>query len=304
MLQARPHRQSARHDKAILISDSDQFISETRLLLSSSEAMSLLMATTVDEAIRLIQQERCYCAIVDNALANGTGVKAVTRLRHELGWPELTIPIILITGRTTMETIRNAVLAGVDEVLSTPLTSQTLAGRMLATRLRPRPFVSSAGYDGPCRRSRTGKALVASELRRASDMCPVQMRRLAREVHGHLVTYQATQRAIQLLGPSTLHSALEELGDATTDLYETAFPLQDARISGLALLCQTLAASHDGVRKDPTLLLATLRDLLAVLESRLQRAASRMQNKRGRVAVVGETRRNAAPSVTDHFGSA
>ena len=42
MLQARPHRQSARHDKAILISDSDQFISETRLLLSSSEAMNLL----------------------------------------------------------------------------------------------------------------------------------------------------------------------------------------------------------------------------------------------------------------------
>jgi len=277
MLQPRPHRHSTRHDKAILISDRGQFISETRLLLGSDEVQNLLMATTVDDAIRLIQRESCYCALVDNALATGTGIQAVIRLRHELGWPALTIPVILIAGRTTMDIIRSAVLAGVDEVLSTPLAPETLAGRMLATRLRPRPFVSSAGYDGPCRRRRSGEALVATELRRADDISPAQMRRLARDVHGHLVTYQATQRAIQLLSPSMLQGNLEELSDATVDLYEATFPLQDARISGLALLCQTLAASHNDVRRDPTLLLATLRDLLAILESRLKRAASRIE---------------------------
>jgi hypothetical protein len=48
----------------------------------------------VDDAIRLIQRESCYCALFDNALAGGTGIDAVTRLRRELGWPELTIPAI------------------------------------------------------------------------------------------------------------------------------------------------------------------------------------------------------------------
>jgi DNA-binding response OmpR family regulator len=277
MLQPRPHRHSTRHDHAILISDSGPFISEIRLLLGSDEVKYLLMATTVDDAIRLIKSQGCYCAIIDSGLATGTGIQAVTRIRHELGWPELTIPIILITERSTMDTIRSAVLAGVDEVLSMPLAPKTLASRMLATRIQPRPFVSSAGYDGPCRRRRAPDGLVANGLRRMEDISPTQMRRLAREVHLHLVTYQATQRAIELLSPSMLHSGLDDLSDATAGLYESTFTLQDARISCLAMLCQTLAASPDDVRKDPTLLLSTLRDLLALLESRLNRAASRIQ---------------------------
>jgi hypothetical protein len=60
MLQPRPYRRSTRHDKAILISDRGQFISETRLLLSANDVTNLLMATTVDDAIRLIQRESCY----------------------------------------------------------------------------------------------------------------------------------------------------------------------------------------------------------------------------------------------------
>lgn len=241
MLQPRPYRHSTRHDKAILISDRGQFISETRLLLSANDVTNLLMATTVDDAIQLIQRESCYCALVDNALAGGTDIDAVTRLRRELGWPELTVPVILITERTSMEVLRDAMLAGVDEVLLATMTPELLAGRMLGTRPRARPFVSSAEYGGPCRRRRSGEALVANELRRANDMAPVQMRRLARDVHSHLVTPQATQRAIQLLNPSMPGCNLEDLSDATADLYQASFPLQDARISGLALLCQTLA---------------------------------------------------------------
>lgn len=277
MLQPRPHRHSTSHDKAILISDRGPFISELRLLLGSDEVKNLLMATNADDAMRLIQSEGCYCALIDSALASGTGIQAVTRFRHELGWPELTIPIILITERTTMNTIRSAVLAGVDEVLSMPVAPKALASRMLATRIRPRPFVSSAAYDGPCRRRRPLESLVANGLRRVDDMSPTQLRRLSREVHLHLVTYQATQRAIELLSPSMLNGGLDDLSEAIAGLYEATFPLQDARISGLALLCQTLAASSDDVRKDPTLLLATLRDLLALLENRLNRAASRIQ---------------------------
>ena len=295
MLQPRPYRHSTRHDKAILISDRGQFISETRLLLSPNDVANLLMATTVDDAIRLIQRESCYCALVDNALAGGTDIDAVTRLRRELGWPELTIPVILITERTSMEAIRNATLAGVDEVLLAPMTSELLAGRMLGTRPRARPFVSSAEYGGPCRRRRSGEALVANELRRANDMAPVQMRRLARDVHSHLVTYQATQRAIQLLNPFMPGCSLADLSDATADLYEASFPLQDARISGLALLCKTLAASQDSLRNDQTLLLATLRALLAVLESRLQRAASRIQLHSRKADLHRETAGSLAP---------
>jgi len=277
MLQPRPYRHSARHDKAILISDRGQFISETRLLLSPNDVTNLLVATKVDDAIRLMQRESCYCALVDNALAGGTGIDAVTRLRRELGWPKRTIPVFLITERTSVEAIHNAMLAGVDEVLLASMTPESLTGRMLRARLRARPLVSSAGYGGPCRRRRSGEALVANELRRANDMAPVQMRRLARDVHSHLVTPQATQRAIQLLNPSMPGCNLANLSDATADLYEASFPLQDGRISGLALLCKTLAASQDNVRKNQTLLLPPLRALLAVLESRLQRAASRIQ---------------------------
>ena len=279
MLRLRPQRDTARQNNAILISDSGQFISQTRLLLSASEAQNLLAATTIDEAIRLIQIDSCYCALVDNAFAGGTGIQAVGRLRRELGWPSLAIPVILIAEQATMQTIRRAVLEGVDEVISVPLTPETLDGRMLATRLRPRRFVSSAGYDGPCRRGRGTAPLVASELRRADDVHPSQLRRLAREVHVYMVVYHATQRAIQLLSTSMLHNTLVELRDAANDVYEAALPLQDARVESLAWLCQTLAASPGNFRRDPTLLHGTLRDLLALVEHRLQRTANRLQKQ-------------------------
>jgi DNA-binding NarL/FixJ family response regulator len=217
MLQPRPHRHSPRHDHAILISDRGPFISGIRLLLGPDEVKRLLMASSVDDAIRLMQSQSCYCAIVDNALATGRGIQAATRFRQELGWPELTIPILLITERSTMDTIRSAVLAGVDEVLSMPMAPKTLASRMLAAR-RPRTFVSSAGYEGPCRRRRPLEALVANGLRRVEDVSPPQMRRLSREVHHHLVTYQATQRAIELLSPPLLHSGLDDHSEAMAGL--------------------------------------------------------------------------------------
>jgi hypothetical protein len=50
-------------------------------------------------------------------------------------------PRHLITERTSMEVMRNVMLAGVDEVLLAPMTPELLAGRMLGTRLRARPFV-------------------------------------------------------------------------------------------------------------------------------------------------------------------
>ncbi len=278
MLRPRPHRDTNRQDKAILISDSGKFISQTRLLLGAGDLQTLLMATTIDEAIRLIQADSCYCALVDNSLAGGAGIEAVGRLRHELGWPQLAIPVILIAEQPTMHTIRKAVLQGVDEVLSAPLTAEALSGRMLAMRLRPRAFVSSAGYDGPCRRRRGAASLVANELQRADDLTPTQLRRLSREVHGHLVVYHATQRLMQLLSPSLLRD-MSELRDAANDVYEAALPLQDPRVESLAVLCQTLAGSPGSVRKDPTLLHGTLRDLLALLEHRLKRTANRLQNQ-------------------------
>ena len=55
---------------------------------------NLIMPTTGGAASRRIRGESCYGALFNKALAGGTGIDAVARLRRELGWPELTIPAI------------------------------------------------------------------------------------------------------------------------------------------------------------------------------------------------------------------
>ena len=279
MLRLRARADTNTQTRAILVSDNGRFISQIRLLLDASETRNLLMATTVNQAIQLVAEGECYCALLDHTLAGGAGIQAVELLRRKLPWPELAIPVILITEHATIETIRSAVLGGVDEVLSLPVTSEALRGRILSARLRPRPFVTTTGYDGPCRRRRPASSLLASEFRRADDLNAAHARRLAREVHGHLVGYNAAQRVIHLLSPSMLAAPGIQLHDAATDLYECTLGLQDPRISGLAHLCCSLAESPERVRKDPTLMLGTLRDLVAVIESRLRRTAVRLEGR-------------------------
>lgn len=82
------------------------------------------------------------------------GASFVRTLRHSKHSPNPFVPVIMLTGPTLPDNIRYARDAGVNEILMKPIVAEDLCERIIEVIEKPRIFVTSEGYKGPCRRRR------------------------------------------------------------------------------------------------------------------------------------------------------
>ena len=80
------------------------------------------------------------------------GLKFVRDLRRSEDDRIRRLPVILITGSLTRQTVINGRDAGVDEFLAKPISPLAMRQRLEMVVETPRPFVDCAVYLGPCRR--------------------------------------------------------------------------------------------------------------------------------------------------------
>lgn len=78
------------------------------------------------------------------------------------------VPIIMMTGHTERSKVIAARDAGINELLAKPISARTLLDRIVAVIDRPRPFVRTSTYVGPCRR-RTNPKEFSGPWRRSTD---------------------------------------------------------------------------------------------------------------------------------------
>lgn len=96
------------------------------------------------------------------------GLALVGKLRRDPESPAPFMPAVIVTQTVTRERVRQALQAGVHEILVLPLTPKTVELRLREIVERPRKFVRSADYFGPDRR-RQVRADYAGPFRRAAD---------------------------------------------------------------------------------------------------------------------------------------
>jgi CheY-like chemotaxis protein len=99
------------------------------------------------------------------------GLELVRQVRAGEVVPNRAMPIVMLTTRTTRAFVEEARLAGVDEFIIKPITPAVLLRRIEEVMKRPRRFVDSPAFVGPCRRRRKNVEYVG-ELRRMSDPLP------------------------------------------------------------------------------------------------------------------------------------
>jgi two-component system, chemotaxis family, chemotaxis protein CheY len=80
------------------------------------------------------------------------GLDIVRRLRSDPASPMPFLPAIVATATITRERVREALDAGVNEVLVLPLSAKALETRLREVVEKPRKFVRGGGYFGPDRR--------------------------------------------------------------------------------------------------------------------------------------------------------
>jgi two-component system chemotaxis response regulator CheY len=120
------------------------------------------------EALQVMRSQAIDIVMTDLAMQPLDGIDFVRLLRNSGDSPNQLIPVIMITGHSTMRRVGEARDVGVTEFLSKPVTARGVIERITRVVEHPRSFVRSETYFGPDRRRREDRSY-PGPYRRRSD---------------------------------------------------------------------------------------------------------------------------------------
>jgi DNA-binding response OmpR family regulator len=94
-----------------------------------------------------------------------SGLELVKLIRTSPDCPNPFVPVIMLTGHSQAEHVREARDAGATEFLAKPISAKGVLARMTLVIESPRSFVRTKEYFGPCRRRRADEDYHGPERR-------------------------------------------------------------------------------------------------------------------------------------------
>jgi CheY-like chemotaxis protein len=104
------------------------------------------------EALRVLRERPIDLAIVDFNMFPLDGVEFTRLVRNAPDSNNPFLPIIMMTGHAEKHRVCEARDAGVNEFIVKPVTANSVLSRIQAVIFKPRAFVKTDAYNGPCRR--------------------------------------------------------------------------------------------------------------------------------------------------------
>ena len=93
-------------------------------------------------------------AVVDWMMEGMSGLELTQKIRSDPNSPNPFMPIIMLSGHTSLDHVRQARDGGVNEFIAKPVSVKTMMQRLQSVIEQPRPYVRTKVYFGPCRRRR------------------------------------------------------------------------------------------------------------------------------------------------------
>lgn len=106
------------------------------------------------EALQIMRGEAIDIVMTDLAMQPLDGIDFVRLVRNSPDSPNPMVPVIMITGHSTLRRVAEARDVGVTEFLSKPVTARGVIERINRVVEHSRPFVRTTDYFGPDRRRR------------------------------------------------------------------------------------------------------------------------------------------------------
>jgi CheY-like chemotaxis protein len=106
------------------------------------------------EALQMLRTHPIDIVMTDLNMQPLDGIDFVRLVRRSNDSPNPMIPVIMITGHSTIRRVAEARDVGVSEFLSKPVTARGVIERINRVVENPRPFVRTEDYFGPDRRRR------------------------------------------------------------------------------------------------------------------------------------------------------
>ena len=120
------------------------------------------------EALQVLRREDFDIVMTDLQMEPLDGIDFVRLLRNSPDSPCPMVPVIMVTGHSTLRRVAEARDVGVTEFLSKPITVSGVLQRIGLVVNQPRAFIRTEDYFGPDRRRRRDPAYQGPR-RRAED---------------------------------------------------------------------------------------------------------------------------------------
>jgi two-component system, chemotaxis family, chemotaxis protein CheY len=156
-----------RFDKLrVLVVDDNQHM--RKLIITVLQAVGvrdLFEAPDGEHAWKTLRETNPDIIILDWQMDGMTGLEFASLIRNSPRSPNVYVPIIMLTGHTHLDHVRQARDAGVNEFLAKPVSVKAILSRLINVIEHPRQFVRTKTYFGPCRRRRAVAAYTGPERR-------------------------------------------------------------------------------------------------------------------------------------------
>jgi len=146
-----------------------QFRSAIRSILLYHQFSKITEVTDSKSFIDANRASSFDVILLDSSIPNLDAI-AVTRFIRsgKLGVNRASV-IILLSHRSDLTFVYESREAGVTEIIAKPFSSAALMARISNALEKPRPFISSEGYNGPCRRTGEVEPFIESPKERIGD---------------------------------------------------------------------------------------------------------------------------------------
>lgn len=137
-------------------------------ILQALGATVIFEAPDGEGAWQLFRANKIDVVIIDWQMEGTSGIEIVRRIRSAPDTPDPFVPIVMLTGHSQAERVREARDAGANEFITKPVSVKGLMTKLVSLIENPRPFVRTQTYFGPCRR-RHAIAFQGKERRNAQE---------------------------------------------------------------------------------------------------------------------------------------
>ena len=152
--------------KVLVVDDNVHMRKLVTTILQAFGVSQILEAESGERAWTTLRESNPDVIVLDWVMEGMSGVELIRMIRTNPQAPNPFVPVIMLSGHTHIDRVRQARDAGINEFIAKPVSVKTMMNRLLAVIENPRPFVRTKSYFGPCRRRR-GNAEYQGPDRRA-----------------------------------------------------------------------------------------------------------------------------------------
>ena len=140
--------------KILVVDDNAHMRKLVVTILQAFGVIQIYEADSGERAWTALRESNPDVLVLDWMMEGMSGLDLVKMIRTDPQTPNPFVPVIMLSGHTHIDRVRQARDAGINEFIAKPVSVKTLMNRLLSVIENPRPFVRTKRYFGPCRRRR------------------------------------------------------------------------------------------------------------------------------------------------------